>query len=333
MIEPGDIHNSYHVLKELGKGNFGKTFEVEDKWTNDHKVIKILTRSEDKAIKLFEQECDVLKRLNHPGIPKVEADGYVRLECRHTQEKLRGLVMEKIEGQDLEEWLEQNTRITNTTQAIEWLKQLTDILAHVHRHNYYHRDIKPSNIMLKPHGQLVLIDFGIVKEFIQKQTIPNSVIGTPGYNSPEQANRNEINHTSDFFSLGRTFVHLLTGICPEYNNLEEDVNRRLLWRDKAPGIDEKFKDLIDWLMEYRPRKRPQNIQDILQEIERIETQIKPEKIILPVPIVFLSFTLNLVLLTLLSMELKLDGGFKVLFLVVVCVIGGFLFKPLYKYLF
>jgi serine/threonine protein kinase len=140
MIEPGDIiHNRYHVLQELGDGGFGKTFEVEDtledSLMNDHKVIKILTQSSDKVLGLFEQEFNVLKQLNNPGIPRVEADAYIKFQCPHSREILHSLVMEKIAGQDLGKWLEQNYKIPNSQQAIEWLEQLTLILSHVHSHN------------------------------------------------------------------------------------------------------------------------------------------------------------------------------------------------------
>ncbi|MBD2444998.1 serine/threonine protein kinase [Dolichospermum sp. FACHB-1091] len=333
MIESGDIINArYHVLRELGDGAFGKTFEVKDTFIGDDKVIKVLklnNSSNQRVIKLFIQEHQVLEKLDHPGIPKVEADGYITFRCTHTEDILHGLVMEKITGEDLGKWLK-NNRITNTTQAINWLKQLLDILAHVHSRNYSHRDIKPDNIMLKPDGQLVLIDFGTVKESIQKyekQTTPSTVIGTPGYNSPEQENLSHINCTSDLFSLGRTFVHLLTGIYPGYDNfLKNPRTGKLLWRDKAPEISERFKVIIDWLIEYEPRNRPQNTQQILDLLDETSENI------FPVPIVFLSLALNFVFLTLLAMGVTLTLGWKVLFLLVICGVGIFLVTPLIKYL-
>jgi serine/threonine protein kinase len=189
--------------------------------------------------------------------------------------------------------------------------------------------------MLKPNGQLVLIDFGIVKESIQKtqrQTVANTIIGTLGYSSPEQRKGTwELNYKSDFFSLGRTFVHLLTAIFPDDQNLKPDFlsrNEELLWRDQAPGFSEQFKNLIDNLMEYNPKERPKNTQEILWLIKKIEDK-KP----FPPPIVFLSFTLNFVFLTLLAMGVTLTVGWKVLFLVIICGIGGFLVTPLIKYLF
>jgi eukaryotic-like serine/threonine-protein kinase len=334
MIEHGDIiNNRYHVLQELGDGGFGRTFEVQDSFVNNYKVIKILTQSTDKVLELFEREHDVLKRLKHPGIPNVQVDGYVTFLCSHTQELLHGLVMEKIAGQDLGKWLEKNEKIANTKQAIEWLEQLTLILSHVHCQNYLHRDIKPDNIMLKPDDQLVLIDFGIVKEFIQKtqqQTVPSTRVGSPDYRSPEQEAGKEVDYRSDFFSLGRTFVHLLTGIRPGDFTIDKQTGK-LLWQDKAPEIAKEFKDLIDYFMEYDPRYRPKNTEEILLLIQRIKHGDKA--VIVPISIVFLSFTLNFVFLTLLAMGVSLSIGWKVIFVVILFVVGSFIVVPLIKYLF
>ncbi len=344
MIQRGDvIHNRYRVIRELGEGGFAKTFEVKDTAENDYKVIKILKEnkhSHQKVQELFRQEYEILKQFNHPGIPKVKTDGYVTITYNQHNQVLTipGLVMEKIDGKDLKEWLKSNKKIINTQQAIQWLKELINILDYVHSHKYVHRDIKPSNIMLKPNGQLVLIDFGIVKELTQqyeRRDIPNTEIGTPGYAGPEQRGAtleetllmldSGLDHRADFFSLGRTFVHLLTGISP--NNLRDPENgNRLSWRYKAPGIDESFKDLIDWLMEYNPDSRPQNIQAIKDLLEPSPPPIRP----FPMPIVFFSFALNIVLLILLAVGVTLNIGLKVLFVVILCVIFGFLVKAFMK---
>lgn len=348
MIQTGDmIHNRYRVIEELGSGGFARTFEVEDIVERNRKVIKILREnaySHQKVRELFAQEYEILKRFRHPGVPQVNIEGYVSITYNQNNQVLNipGLVMERIDGENLQQWLTSNTKIIKTQQAIEWLKELVDILEYVHSNHYVHRDIKPGNIMLKPDGKLVLIDFGIVKELSQqyeKQNIPRTIIGTPGYAAPEQENatlgetlsmlNSQFDHRADFFSLGRTFVHLLTGISPVKLADPEDV-RQLLWRNMAPEIGEDFKDLIDRLMEYDPRRRPRNTQEIKQEIKDL-LEAKPA-IIFPIPMVFFSFTLNFVLLTVLAMGVTLSIGWKVLFLVILCVVGVFFVKPLMKYL-
>ena len=133
------LEGCYRVLRPLGGGGFGKTYEIDDSGTK--KVLKVLFNTVPKAIELFQQEAAVLKQLKHPGIPKVESDGYFIYSPRD-QEPLHCLVMEKIEGMNLEEYMTQrNDKAISERAAVRWLKQIVEILHQVHRQNYFHRDI------------------------------------------------------------------------------------------------------------------------------------------------------------------------------------------------
>jgi serine/threonine protein kinase len=80
-------------------------------------------------------------------------------------EPVHCIVMEKIDGLDLKQWMkQQGNQPISEKQALNWLKQVADILHLVHQKNYFHRDIKPANIMIRSTGQLVLIDFGTARE-------------------------------------------------------------------------------------------------------------------------------------------------------------------------
>ncbi|NER27998.1 MAG: protein kinase [Symploca sp. SIO1C4] len=264
----------YQIVKFLKEGGFGKTWEVDDRGTP--KVLKILHNQEDKAIELFKREAEVLKKLNHPGIPKVESDGYFELQQEGENPPLHCLVMEKIEGLDLEKWLEQhgNQSITQR-QAIAWLKQLAEILTLVHEQKYFHRDIKPSNIMLRPNSQLALIDFGGVREvtdtYLEKHKQRRvTEIYSSGYTPPEQI-AGKADYRSDFFALGRSFVNLLT--CRQIRDFGDNLLIGKLeenWRDSATQISEPLADLIDDLMAPLPKQRPKDAQDILERLEIIE---------------------------------------------------------------
>jgi serine/threonine protein kinase len=285
MIDPGVlIQDRYRVHRILGKGGFGQTFEVDDCGTL--KVLKILKlarfqspESKHKAVSLFQREAIVLSRLNHPGIPRVEPDGYFTLPSE-TGEQQHCLVMEKIEGLNLKQWQsKRGNQPIAQDQAIAWLKQLTEILAQVHQQEMVHRDIKPSNIMIRPNGQLVLIDFGAVREITEtylqkrKQNATGTVIISAGYTPPEQAEGHAVAQ-SDFFALGRTFVYLMTGKHP--NDFEKDSRTgKLLWRDSAPQISRQLADVIDYMMATFPGKRPQTPQMILRCLEDIVSPVPP----------------------------------------------------------
>jgi serine/threonine protein kinase len=285
MIQEGQlINNRVHVVKRLSQGGFGETFEIDDNGTR--KLLKILHHFSDpetqqKAITLFQREATVLMQLNHPGIPHVEPDGYFTfLEENITR---YGLVMEKIDGKTLQEWLQDKSEQPISQElALDWLKQLISILEYLHKNNYFHRDIKPSNIMIKPDGTLVLIDFGSVKEltgsYLAKLVEDGEAtkLYTPGY-APKEQREGKPLPQSDFFALGCTFVYLLTGTIP-VNLPRDDWTDSFIWRDLVPNFCEKLGDLIDDLMAILPTQRPKNTQEIWQRITEIESVIfAPQK--------------------------------------------------------
>ncbi|MBG1258748.1 serine/threonine-protein kinase [Nostoc commune] len=265
------LEGRYRVTRQLGAGGFAKTFEVNH--ANTLKVLKVLMLDDAKAVSLFQQEAQVLSHLNHPGIPK--GDGYFAFSPKNSQAPLHCLVMEKIEGLDLYQYMEQRSnRPIDEKLALLWLTQLVNILHEVHQQNFFHRDIKPPNIMLKADGHLALIDFGTAREvtptYHQKAAGQNITgIFSPGYTPLEQANGKAVPQ-SDFFALGRTFVYLLTGKSPDQFS-EDPRTGKLMWRDSASQISKQVAGLIDYLMEAFPGKRPQNAQMILRCLSEINS--------------------------------------------------------------
>ncbi|NET40969.1 MAG: protein kinase [Okeania sp. SIO2B3] len=269
------LQNRYRVIKSLGGGGFGKTYLVDDRGVQ--KVLKVLLKSHPKAISLFQQEAQVLISLRNPGIPKIEEDGYFTFFPENSDEPIHCLVMEFIGGANLQDWMKSRRhRPINQTQAVDWLTQLSEILERVHQQNYFHRDIKPHNIMRRPNGQLVLIDFGTVREvsetYLVKVGQGQNVTGivSPGYTAPEQTNGKAVPQ-SDFFALGRTFVYLLTGKPPTAFP-ENPRSGKLQWRKYAPHISKKLADIIDYLMAPFPGNRPQTPTMILQCLAEIDTE-------------------------------------------------------------
>ena len=266
------LEGRYKVVKLLGSGGFGKTYEIKER-NNTLKVLKILHNNHPKTIELFQREAEVLSLLNYPGIPRVEPDGYFVYHPRNSQEPLHCLVMEKIEGMDLYEYIKQRQyRPIDEKMALQWLKELTIILQQVHNQNFFHRDIKPPNIMLRAEGGLALIDFGtarVVTDTYWQAQSQGQVTGvvSPGYTPPEQINGQAV-HQSDFFALGRTFVYLLTAKDPnQYYNSQTD---ELLWRNAVPNISPEFADFLDEMMARLPTQRPRNTEEILQRLSEIK---------------------------------------------------------------
>ncbi|MCC3446056.1 MULTISPECIES: protein kinase [unclassified Microcoleus] len=273
------IDTRYRVIRPLGQGGFGITYEVRDRDDGTEKVLKVLTYTEPKGVELFQKEATILMRLKHPGLPKVELDGYFTFRPNNSGNSLHCLVMEKIEGYNLQQWLEkQNYTPIDSEQAIYWLKQLTEILNLVHNQNYFHRDIKPQNIMCRPNGNLALIDFGAVREVtetIQRTNGEVTRVSSSGY-TPEEQKKGRAEPRSDFFALGRTFVYLLTAQQPR--DLPEDARSgKLIWRNIATQTSQPLADLIDDLMGYFPKDRPKDTQVLLQRLATLSKQLPPSQ--------------------------------------------------------
>jgi serine/threonine protein kinase len=271
------LNGQYRVSRLLSDTTgFGVVYEAFEGFTS--KILKVLQEkwnNEPKAVELFKREYDVLlelSRQNVTGVPR--GDAYFQYSTREGK-ILHCLVMEKVEGINLEQWLKQYDNLSQK-RALKWLREITLILDKIHQQNWLHRDIKPPNIMLRNSGELVLIDFGTARE--ETQTYHQKVKGqqvtgitSAGYTPNEQQHGQAVIQ-SDFYALGRTFVHLLTRKHPL--EIYDPVNDVLSWREETENIHPLLLDFIDELMGKLPENRPANTRVILQRLDEIERQLK-----------------------------------------------------------
>jgi serine/threonine protein kinase len=283
------LRTRYRAIRILGGGGFGKTYEIRDQ--GKHKVLKVLIDNSQKAVELFQQEAEVLSQLRHPGIPKVEPNSYFVFHPANSHEPVHCFVMELIEGMNLKEYLGQRGRPIDSDTAKRWLIELSEILKRVHEKGIIHRDIKPQNIILKSDGKLALIDFGAVKEGTGTEfaTVAGSGGGTEvashmaggtrvvsaGYTAHEQMNGQAVKQ-SDLYSLGRTFIFLLTGKEPSQIPYDP-YNDALKWRQYSTGVDPQLADLLDRMQTPSVKQRPANAQAVLStlspSVEDIEVEL------------------------------------------------------------
>ena len=281
------LQGRYQVMRLLSDSSgFGKVYEAYQGATP--KILKVLKQKHNenpKVIELFQQEAAVLSQLNHPGIPKVPSDGYFQFTSSSCTEPVHCIVMERIDGLDLKQWMrQQGNQPISEKQALNWLKQVADILHLVHQKNYFHRDIKPANIMIRSTGQLVLIDFGTAREltytYLAEVGCGGNVtkISSVGYTPPEQEKGHAVPQ-SDFYALGRTFVYLLTGKQATDKAIYEPLTDRCHWRDLAPHISPQLADFIDKLMAPTAAARHKNTQDILDELDNLSQDLSQPKLV------------------------------------------------------
>lgn len=266
------LKSRYRATDFLGAGGMGKNFLAVDEDTPLKKLCVIKQFSPDssvvnnpaafqKAIELFNREAAMLDTLGDesPHIPRLLA--YLEQDqCLH-------FVQEFIEGHNLfKELAQQGTY--NEAQIYQLLNDLLPVLKFIHQRGVIHRDIKPENIMRRPNGELVLIDFGISKQFSGTLNSMGTSVGTLGYAPPEQMTYGEAYPASDIYALGATCIHLLTGVSPD--QLFNPLENRWLWRDVlvTTGVDisQQLGRILDKMLMTDVRERYQSVDEVIKDL-------------------------------------------------------------------
>ena len=204
------LSGEYRVVEVIKPGGMGTVYKAESggKLYAVKEMRDTFTNPKDRqdAINRFMAEALILARLSHPHIPRVH---------RHFIEGGRYyLVMDFVEGEDLQIVLDRRGgKGLPEEQVLSWALQICAVLEYLHGQTppVIFRDLKPANIMLRPNGDISLIDFGIAKLFHPARQ--GTLIGTPGYAAPEQY-QGLAEPRSDIFALGATLHHLLTSRDP-----------------------------------------------------------------------------------------------------------------------
>jgi ABC-type branched-subunit amino acid transport system substrate-binding protein/tRNA A-37 threonylcarbamoyl transferase component Bud32 len=209
LLEPDSVlQNRYRITQLLGQGGMGAVYLASDaRFAARTCVIKeMLDHFNDpeqraQATESFHREADLLATFKHPGIPEVYD--------RFTEANRHYLVMEYINGIDLEQRLIDHGAPFAEKEVIAWSIQCCDVLSYLHHQNppIIYRDMKPANVITTHWGKAYLVDFGIARFF--NPVTRGTMIGTQGYAPPEQY-RGQVDPRSDIYALGATMHYLLT---------------------------------------------------------------------------------------------------------------------------
>ena len=206
------------VLKEkwrldalLGIGGMGAVYSAIHR--NQKRVaVKMLLpelSGNDEVRQRFLREGYVANTVEHPGAVSVLDDDV-------TEDGIAFLVMELLEGETLEARWEHKSQRLDALEVLSWIDPLLDVLVAAHKKNIVHRDIKPENIFLTKDGKLKVLDFGIARIYemsTRPTTRAGSILGTPAFMAPEQANAkwDEVDQRTDLWAVGATMFTLLSG--------------------------------------------------------------------------------------------------------------------------
>lgn len=229
------LHERYLLEKEIARGGMGAVYRAYDNRLKKSFAVKqfclssLPTEQEtrvhgddriapmpgvrstppptrEQAIAQFQREAQILANLKHPNLPNV-IDVFADGDDWY-------LVMDLIDGDNLETVMKnaESGRVPEA-EVLQWMDQVMDALEYCHQEGIVHRDVKPANVIVDRQGRVYLVDFGIVKDKTQSQTLLQAA--TPGFSSPEQhSTRTPTDTRSDIYSLGATIYALLTGQAP-----------------------------------------------------------------------------------------------------------------------
>ena len=264
MLKIGSVlDGKYKILSEIGHGGMSTVYMAINEKANKTWAVKEVRKSGVMDFEAVKQslivETDLLKRLRHPNLPTIvdvieEEDVFL-------------IVMDYVEGNSLRVLLEEQGSLPED-YVIEWAKQLLDVLSYLHAQTppIIYRDMKPANIILKPDGNLSLIDFGTAREFKADKTEDTACLGTVGYAAPEQfGGLGQTDERTDIYGLGATLYHLLTGHNPSLPPYEIKPIRSI-----NPNLSQGLENILLCATEKDPEQRYQNAEEFLYAISHVE---------------------------------------------------------------
>lgn len=265
MLEIGSlVDGKYKILSEIGHGGMSVVYMAINEKANKTWAVKEVRKDGKMDFNTVRQglmaEIETLKKLKHPNLPSIvdvieDEDSFI-------------IVMDYIEGRSLDKIIEENGAQPEAF-VVEWAKQLCDVFGYLHSRTppIIYRDMKPANIMLKPDGNIMVIDFGTAKNY-EIDLGETTGIGTIGYAAPEQYIGSGLGRTdarTDIYCLGITMYHLLTNVDP-CKNLISDKSIRSVNPSLSHGLDA----IIQKCTQYQPSDRYQSCAELMYDLENYE---------------------------------------------------------------
>ncbi|KAK8792891.1 hypothetical protein WA158_005055 [Blastocystis sp. Blastoise] len=241
--------SDFELLKTIGKGSFGKVFQVRMRENGRIYAMKVLNKQGVIERKQYEHtlaERRIMQDIHHPFL--------VCLRYAFQSTTKLYLIMDFYNGGELYHYLtvgrlsEQRARFYTAEIALG--------IDYLHQHDIVYRDLKPENLLLDADGHIRITDFGLSKEGVSADTV-KSLCGTPEYLAPEVLRKQPYGKSVDWWSLGTLVYEMITGLPPFY-----DSNRKIMYHKiltcqlTKPNLmsNEAF-DFICKLLERDPMKR------------------------------------------------------------------------------
>jgi serine/threonine protein kinase len=277
------LDGRYEIIEPIGKGSMGIVYRARQLSVERDVAVKVINPEtipvtlSTGAFERFQNEAKIISNLRHPNTVKLYDFG-------KTEDGRLYLVMELLHGQPLDKLLEQGPLDEKRTLSI--LRQVADSLSEAHQHGIVHRDLKPANIFVDQVSSqevVKVLDFGIAKVAANPlQTATGAVIGTPAYMSPEQAQGEPIDASTDVYCLGILAYHCLSGGLPFRSDTPVGILMKHVNEPPPPlsgiQISPATERLIMRMLSKDPKQRPStaaNVQKALADLDKQPIPAKP----------------------------------------------------------
>lgn len=260
MIEKGTVlDGKYEILKQIGKGGTAVVYLAMDNKINKQWAIKRVKKSTTDhnnqiVYQNFITESNLMKRLDHHALPRI-------VDILDDGDEI-SVVMDYIEGKSLSKVIK-NHGAQPENLVIKWSKVLCDVLRYLHSQDppIIYRDMKPGNVMLRPDGNVMVIDFGIAREYKVESSNDTIPMATPGFAPPEQTTGVcKTDARTDIYSLGVTMFNLLTAIDPRTTQ-DYDIKKY------NPSYSGGLQKIILKCTERMPENRYQSCEELMFALE------------------------------------------------------------------
>ncbi|GAB5363513.1 hypothetical protein AAMO2058_000889600 [Amorphochlora amoebiformis] len=243
--------DSFDLMRVVGKGSFGKVYQVRLKETGDIYALKVLKKShlaKRKQIGHTRTERKVLQNIEHPFI--------VSLRYAFQTEQRLYMVLDYFTGGELFFHLKNGGRF-DYARGRFYCAELTCALECLHDNDIIYRDLKPENVLLDNEGHVRLTDFGLSKDSVAGNTLTHTFCGTPEYLAPEVIQGKPYNKTVDWWSLGTMTYEMICGLPPFYStNVHKMYTKIIMEQLKFPKhLPKVAVDFLAKLLDRNPKSR------------------------------------------------------------------------------
>lgn len=258
----------YQIVKMLGNGGMGCVFHVQSTGVEVADfALKVLDKEAYIENKLdFMREANVMKDLNHPGIPKImavtEDQDYVYMVQEYIRGEPLSLVIRRC-GQIREEYLK------------IWMESMAETLDYLHHQGLIHRDIKPDNMMLTDTCEIKIIDFGLARQQEKVDQADKKVFGTLSFTAPERFTKKVGTIQTDIYGFGVTMYYVTTGKKPENMKTTPQQSYAIMEQKLSESAPAEITEILTKSIAVKPQQRYRSFNELLGDLSHKNRIVDP----------------------------------------------------------